>query len=290
MTTSLLRLYPGPPGDVPLAGALLADRVHELGSPAAPFVYGSFVSSLDGRIAVSDPDSGETRLPPGLSNPADFRLLLELQAQADCLITNAGYLRDLAAGRLDDVLQIGTRAEGSDLAAWRLAEGLAPQPAVVVVSASLDFVLPESLAGSGQRVMVAVGRDAPAGPVERLRRAGMEVIVAGDGTAVGGPALVRALGDRGFSSLYLLAGPRMLETMLRGGVLARLYVTLAHRLFGGAHFQSMIQGPELGEAGRLRLTSLLHDADGGQWFARFEPERGVTAEGAEPPPGFASSR
>lgn len=273
MAARLLRLYPGPPEDLPLAGAYLAHGLHALGSPAAPFVYASFVSSLDGRIALLDPATGESRFPPGLSNGSDFRLFLELQAQADCLITHAGYLRDLAAGKLDDVLRIGLHDPGRDLADWRRDHGLAPQPAVVVASSSLDFTLPESLARHGQRVMVAVGRSAPAERVEALRRTGLEVIVAGEGVRVEGAPLVRALGERGFRSVYLLAGPRMLETTLRGGVLSRLYLTMAHRLFGGERFQSMIEGPELGDAGRLRMVSLYHDADGGQWFARFEPVR-----------------
>jgi hypothetical protein len=32
--------------------------VHELGTPASPFVYANFVCSLDGRIALHDPITG----------------------------------------------------------------------------------------------------------------------------------------------------------------------------------------------------------------------------------------
>ncbi len=277
MAASVLRLFPGPPEEVALKGLCLADAVHRLGSPAAPFVYASFVGSLDGRIALRDPQAGTSHLPVEITSEADFRLFLELQAQADCLVTHGGYLRDLAAGRLDDVLQIGTQDAGRDLGHWRAENGLSPQPAVVIASASLDFPIPDSLARASQRVLIATGRQAPPDRVEALRARGYPVIVAGDGAWVEGAPLVRALGALDFRSLYLLAGPRMLATMLRDGVLSRLYLTVAHRLLGGESFHTMTAGPGLGNAGRLRLSSLHYDTaapDGtGQWFARFEPQQ-----------------
>ncbi|HYH17922.1 MAG TPA: dihydrofolate reductase family protein [Azospirillum sp.] len=266
----LLKLFPGPPEEVAVAGTYLAERLHALGGAGQPFVYASFVSSLDGRIALRDPATGASRLPLALTSENDLRLFLELQAQADCLVTNAGYLRDLAARRLDDVLQVGT----PDLADWRVANGLTPQPAVVVVSASLDFPLPASPVRHAQRMLVATGASAPAGKVARLRERGIPVIVAGTGVSVEGAPLVRELGRRGYRSLYLLAGPRLFEAMLRDGMLARLYLTTTHGLLGGAHFQTMVAGGELGDAGRLRVAALRYDAgppDGvGQWFAQYD--------------------
>ena len=91
----------------------------------------------------------------------------------------------------------------------------------------------------------------------------------------GGP-LTRALGALGHRSMFLLAGPRMLETMLRDRMLSRLYLTIVHRLLGGEAPQTAIAGPELRDTGRLRLQGLYQDAAGpagvGQWFAAFEPE------------------
>ena len=89
MSHTLLRLYPGPPQEVELRGLYLRQELHRQGSPHAPFVYADFVSSLDGRIAIAD------RVPAELTAVRDLRLLLELQAQADCVITHGGYLRGL---------------------------------------------------------------------------------------------------------------------------------------------------------------------------------------------------
>src|SRR5690606_24647612 len=119
MAARLLRLYPGPPQDCALAGTYLAHKLHRLGTPDAPFVYADFVCSLDGRIALEEPGTGVSHLPAGLISGNDFRLLLELQAQSDCLITHGGYLRAIAEGRLDNILQVSAR----DLVQWRRDNG-----------------------------------------------------------------------------------------------------------------------------------------------------------------------
>lgn len=271
----MIRLFPGPATPIELPGAYLSHRLDLLGSPQSPFVYGSFVVSLDGRIALKAPGSELGDVPRELTSAADYRVLRELMAQADCFITNAGYLRAVAAGRLDDILQVGLKQGESDLAAWRAKIGLRPQPTIVVASASLDFVLPASIVAGTQRVIVATGSAAPPQRVMELRDQGVEVIVSGTAGSVEGGKLVAALGERSLRSLYLLAGPRMLETMLRDRVLGRLYLTTVHRLIGGEAFHGLLAGPELGAAGRMTLAELVYDdqaSDGvGQSFARFDP-------------------
>jgi riboflavin biosynthesis pyrimidine reductase len=274
MADTLLQLYPDSRTH-PLRGLYLAQRLHELGSTELPFIYGNFVSSFDGRIALRDPDSGESHVPAALVSESDFRLLLELMAQADCLITHGGYLRALARGHLDDILQVGKMAGHEDLAAWRAAQGLRPQPAICIVSGSLDFPLPESIRSHDQEVFAVTGESAPAARARALQHEGCEVVRAGEGTTVEGRPLVDELARRGLRSAFLLAGPRLLETMLRHGLLARLYVTLTHHLLGGEQFHSMIEGPPLRGAGQLKLTALYLEhpsaAGAGQFFAQFEP-------------------
>jgi riboflavin biosynthesis pyrimidine reductase len=274
---TILQLYPGRSGEQPLRGTYLAHRLHELGTAARPFVYGDFVASLDGRIALRDPESGRSELPKALTSGNDLRLLLELHAQAGCIITHGGYMRAIAEGRLDDILQVGTVAGHEDLHTWRAASGLPPQPAVCIASASLDFPFPDSLGRHDQQVIIATGAGAETVRVRRLERQGYEVIMAGEGKQVQGAPLTRALAQKGFRSLFLLAGPSMLETMVRDCVLSRLYVTITHQLLGGQDFHSLIDGPEMQGAGRLRLNSLYLDCASsggtGQFFAQFEPLR-----------------
>jgi riboflavin biosynthesis pyrimidine reductase len=267
---TVLRLHPGPLEEVALKGLYLKHALHRRGSPQTPCVFADFVSSLDGRIAVNG------RVPPELTGARDLRLLLELQAQADCVITHGGYLRAIAAGRLGDILEVGAQAAGRDLGSWRQENGLSPQPAVLVASASLDFPMPPSLEREKHRALIATVRSAPAEKLRAWQARGYKVLVAGDGAWVEGGALTNALGQLGYCSLFLLAGPRMLETMLRQGRLSRLFLTLVHRVVGGESAQTMISGGGvLGSAGGLRLQALHQDPAGpdgvGQWFAEFEP-------------------
>jgi riboflavin biosynthesis pyrimidine reductase len=271
----LLPLFPLPGPAREVEGLYLGLRLHEQGGPGSPFVFASFVSSLDGRIASSDAaDGGWTPL-AGLASRYDFRLLQELLAQADCLVTHGGYLRALAAGHLGNVLQVNANGAASDLAAWRATNGLAPQPAIAIASASLDFVLPTSPREHGQKVYVATVPGADRARMQVLAEAGAELLVLGRDARVPGGALADALGARGHRALYLLAGPMMLEAMLRDGRLDRLFLTLRHRLLGGEAFQTMIHGPRLGAAGDLELRALYHDpgerGEVSQWFAELAP-------------------
>lgn len=280
MSARLLRLQPAPYAEHDLHGLYLAHELHRLGSPGRPLVYGNFLTSLDGRIAVTDPLTRESAVPEHMSSEHDLRLLLELQAQADCLITHGGYLRSLAARRLGNVLQVGVQPGAEDLAEWRLKQGLPPQPDIVVASASLDFPVPESLQELGQHIIIATGADADPSRIAAWQERGFEVIVAGRSRLVDGDVLVSLLDQRGYHSLYLLAGPLMLATMMHSGRLSRLYLTITHQIVGGTIFDTLYHGPQLHLAGRFDLRSLYADAveamDSGQWYAMFEPRANRT--------------
>lgn len=271
---TVCRLFPPPYAAVPLHGLYLQQRLHRLGTPARPLVYANFLASLDGRIALEDDATGHPYLPKSLTTPNDFRLFLELEAQADCLITHGGYLRALHEGRLGNILQIGCHPEHRDLAQWRLDQGLSAQPAVVIASASLDFPMPPSLQANNQAVYIATGGTADPAKMAFWQNQGYEILIVGAARMVEGGPLVRALGDRGYQSLYLIAGPHMLDTMLRDGQLQRLYQTITHQLMGGEAFRTLVPGPVLGPIGHLTLRSLYYDAashgDAGQWFVQFE--------------------
>ena len=62
MAETVRQLYPHS-REHSLRGLYLAHRLHELGLPERPFVYGNFVSSWDGRIALRDPAAGRAACP-----------------------------------------------------------------------------------------------------------------------------------------------------------------------------------------------------------------------------------
>ena len=271
----VLRLFPPPACTQPLRGLYLDEILPPPASPAPATVYANFVSSLDGRIAVTN-ESGLSHVPDGLTNPRDWRLFRELQAHADCLLTHGGYLRALASGRLGNVMQAGLGDDGGDIAQWRATQGMPEQPAVAILSTSLDLAVPESLAAHGQPVHVLTTAEACPQRVEALRDAGFEVAVTGPGAWVRSRDAVEWLAGRGYRRLYLQTGPRVLASALRERVLSRLYLTISHRLAGGERFDTMVRGMLPGDAGSLRLRTLYLDrtpnGDGEQMFACFEVE------------------
>jgi riboflavin biosynthesis pyrimidine reductase len=273
MAAQILELYPNSGISRPLDGTYLAHELRRLGTTARPFVYANFVSSLDGRIAVVEADTGESYVLEDLTSSHDWRLFQELQAQADCLVTHGGYLRALAARKFDDILQVGLTRQALDIGDWRSAHGLMRQPAIAIVSRTLDFPIPSSLERHGQPVHIITGNEAPPDRIALWRERGCEVIFAGGGPSVDGAPMIDALATRGYAHLYLLAGPQMLETVLRDGALSRLYLTMTHQVIGGERFHTLAAGPRLGRGGRLQLHTLYFDAAApkgtGQFFASF---------------------
>jgi riboflavin biosynthesis pyrimidine reductase len=232
------------------------------------------VSSLDGRIAVVEAGTGESYVLEDLTSSHDWRLFQELQAQADCMVTHGGYLRALGKGKFQDILQVGLTKQALDIGAWRSDHGLTRQPAIAIVSRTLNFPVPPSLEHHEQAVHIITADGAPADRVAFWRELGCEVIFAGSGASVEGAPMIRTLAAKGYARLYLLAGPQMLETVLRDGSLSRLYLTLTHQLIGGELFHTLTAGPRLGRAGRLQLHTLYFDAVApkgtGQFFASFD--------------------
>jgi hypothetical protein len=106
------------------------------------------------------------------------------------------------------------------------------------------------------------------------RGLGYGVIFAGRGQMVEGGLLTSRLGELGYRTIYLVAGPHMLDTMVRESRLSLLFQTISHQLMGGEVFSSLVPGPELGPFGHLKMVSLYYDQaafkGAGQWFAQFE--------------------
>jgi riboflavin biosynthesis pyrimidine reductase len=236
-------------------------------------VYTNYIVSLDGRIAVEHPVTGEHRVPETIANRRDWRLFQELAAQADVLVTSARYVRQLAAGSAQDVPPISPEPEYADLTAWRTRQGLRPQPALVVLSASLDVPLDTVLARSDRPVLVVTGEGADPQRVRFLEHAGVTVITAGSGRRVEGKALVKSLAGLGFRSVYAMAGPQVLETLIIDSMLDRLYLTHAHRLVGGKSYDTLLESGLLNPPADFVLHALHYDAHAyegaGQLFAVY---------------------
>jgi len=113
---TLTRIFPAPEADVALEGLYLQHALHlPSASQQGPLVYSNFITSLDGRIAVEHPVTGQFGVPDTIANRRDWRLYQELAAQADILVTSARYLRDLSQGWAQDTLPLSSDPAYADL-------------------------------------------------------------------------------------------------------------------------------------------------------------------------------
>jgi riboflavin biosynthesis pyrimidine reductase len=269
----ITQLYPLPSQERPLQGTYLAHQLRAYGQASGKaFVYANFITSLDGRIAIPHPSRPGLTVPRNTANQRDWRLFQELAVQADLIISSGRYLRDWADGRAQEILRVDD-PDFADLEAWRLAQGLSPQPDIAVISASLSFPIPDVLTASGRKVVVFTTAHPDPERVKDIERKAGRVIVAGE-DSVAGDQMVGHLADLGYRTIYSAAGPKVLHLLLAGGVLDRLYLTYANRLLGGASFATIVEGDLFAPAVDMRLVSVYFDPQAlgglGQLFVAYQ--------------------
>ncbi len=268
---SLLQLYP-PASEAKraLQGVYLALQLHRQADDGEVLIYSNYIASVDGRISRFDAKKSDAQVPEAIANKRDWRLYQELAAQADVMITSARYFRQLAAGRAQDLLPIGSAPAYHDLLQWRQDEGLKAQPDVMIVSASLD--IPVSVVATilqERKVIVITGCDADCQRLASLRAVGVEVIQVAE-ARVNGVDIRKALQRHHYRSAYMVAGPEVHHTLLSAGVLHRLFLTTHMTLLGGDHFHTLLAG-SMKSALSLHLKTLYLDQapSSEQLFAQY---------------------
>jgi riboflavin biosynthesis pyrimidine reductase len=273
MQGTITRLYPPPGLETGLPGLYLDHSLHTRGGNGRPYVYSNFITTLDGRIGVATEGRTSHEVPRQSVNARDWRLYQELAAQADLLITSGRFLRQSIVGEAQDFLPVGARF--ADLHAWRLEHGLAAQPDIAVLSSSLAIPMDAFDPYRDRRLLIFTGADAPQDKVDSFNDNGIEVVRAGAGLAVEGHAMLADLGKRNYRSIYAVAGPAVFNTLVKAGVLDRLYLTITHQLISGEDIDTMTRGPSLTPPFGMQMVSLYQDshapAGSGQWFCTFEP-------------------
>ncbi len=269
----MTRVLPAPMEVLSLSGLYLEAPL-ELPPSGGPLVYANFVTSLDGRIAVDDGKA--YGVPHSVANPRDWRLFQELAARADCLITSGRFMRQWESGTAQDVLPLGP--EFDDLRAWRRARGMRGEPDVAIVSATLEFNLPPSLLRGERRIWLLTSAAAPAKRLREHLAAGVRLAADPPPRRLGGAAIREALGAQGYQRLYSVTGPQVMHLLTADGALDTLFLTVRHRLIGGAGYDSIVEGPTLQDPMDLTLRWCYLDTawtDGaGQHFLRFDAVSG----------------
>lgn len=252
-------LYPEP-GTAPLEGLYLSHDLRRHLADGQSYVYSNFVASLDGRIALMNKETGQPEVPQETANDRDWRLLLELAAPADAIIVSGRYIRQLDEGKAQAEPPFEDETP-EDIIAYRRGLGLAAQPALVVVSNSLD--LPDSLASRLRKrpVIVVTSEQADDAAAQSLTDAGVPVIRAGQ-DRVDGAQLIDALQQRDLRLIYAVAGPAVLHTLLEARVLRRLYLTTVLRALSGTDYATLARGDRLDSAYDFDLAALYLDHHG----------------------------
>jgi riboflavin biosynthesis pyrimidine reductase len=260
----LLRLFPDPARDVPLQGLYLGERFGPPAERSTSFVYTNFIASLDGRVSLPDPRTSKRAVPSAIANARDWRLFQELAAGADALVVSGRYVRDLPRAVSARSFPLSDKPEFADLLEHRRARGLTPQPAVVIVTASLDLPPLRELVASGRSVYVATGAAADRRKVANVAAEGVRVLIAGGGARVEGGRLIEALAREGLWNIAMISGGEILSALLADDALDRLYLTLALRMLGGVSFDTLLTGPALERSAGFELTALHYDAAGAE--------------------------
>jgi diaminohydroxyphosphoribosylaminopyrimidine deaminase/5-amino-6-(5-phosphoribosylamino)uracil reductase len=200
-----------------------------------PFVTLKAAVSLDGKIATV---TGESRW---ITGEEARRRVHEMRNEVDAVLVGIGtILRD------DPLLTTRLGIPGQRDPVRVIVDNLArlPVKARVINPASAALTL------------VAVGPKAPASKVERLREAGVTVLVLEQsGPRISLAALMQALAAREITSVLIEGGGEIHASALAEGIVDKVAFLLAPILIGGKTAPSALGGPgieKLADAVRLR--------------------------------------
>jgi riboflavin-specific deaminase-like protein len=229
--------------------AIRGMRLGDLAPPDRPYLALNMVATLDGRITI-DGRSGP------IGDEADRELFHCLRTQADAVMVGGGTIRTERYGRM---VRKPERRE------QRVAEGLAPDPLAVIVSARLRVPVDLPLLqdpDSTVAIMTASEEELPeATParVEYLRGPpGVELELR--------PLLERLRAEHGVRSILCEGGPSLNESLVREGLVDELFLSIAPKLAGGPPL-TVLTGDPLDEPLTAELVWLLeHD---GHLFGRY---------------------
>jgi riboflavin biosynthesis pyrimidine reductase len=254
-TGTVLRIHPHGQVAVALRGLYLSHDLRAAGDPARPFVYTNFIASLDGRISEAGPGR-RRQVPQAIANTRDWRLYLELLAQADVVLTTARHLRAVAAGRQRSPDLTEAAAEG--LIEWRVARGLSPAPAIAVLSEQLRIPVRDVLRKCSGPLHLLTHQGVPDAQVQALQDEGADVHRVGVAPILTAAEVLSVLTAQGYRNIYSIAGPHVLHTLLEGNALDRLYLTIAQLVLGGEG-DTMMPTIALETPARFKLEALYLD-------------------------------
>jgi riboflavin biosynthesis pyrimidine reductase len=242
----------GPTGE--LNGQADLDAAYAVPTPApgVPHVRANFVASADGAAEV-DGRSG------ALGGPGDRQIFRTLRWLSDIVLVGAG------TARTEDYGPVIVPADRREL---RRAAGLAPVPAVAVISGSLDLDPTARLFTGEVRPLLLTHANAPADRRAALARVA-DVVTCGQ-ERVDPRIMLTALADRGLLRVLTEGGPNLHAHLAGAGLLDELCLTVAPLLGGPGHL-GIVAGAPWPAPAALTLVHVL--TENGTLFLRYEVRR-----------------
>ena len=185
-----------------------------------PFAVMKTAMTLDGKIATA---AGNSKW---ISNEVSRRRVHEL--------------RDVYDGIL---VGIGTVLADDPALTTRLASQSGKNPLRIVVDSRARTPLTAKVVTDGQaETLIAVTVAAEAAKVEALRQAGVEVLVVNDGQQVDLKQLFCRLGERGICSIFVEGGALINYSLLKAGLIDKVYSFIAPKMVGGSSAPGPVGG------------------------------------------------
>ena len=185
-----------------------------------PFVALKTAMTLDGKIATR---TGESQW---ITNETSRRRVHEYRDRYDGIFVG-----------------IGTVLHDDPSLTTRLPDGTGKNPVRIIVDSQARTPLTAKVVCDGQaKTIVAVTEQAPAERCEALEAAGVEVVRAGTGAEVDLRALMQMLGQREICSVFVEGGGRVNFSLLRAGLVDKVYAFIAPKLIGGSEALTPVEG------------------------------------------------
>ncbi len=185
-----------------------------------PFVVMKTAMTLDGKIVTA---AGNSKW---ISNEVSRRRVHELRDVYDGILVGIGTV-------LTDDPALTTRLESQN----------AKNPLRIVVDSRARTPLTAKVVTDGQaKTLIAVTAAAEAAKVEALRQAGVEVLVVNDGQQVDLKQLFCLLGERGVCSIFVEGGAHINYSLLKAGLVDKVYSFIAPKMVGGSSAPGPVGG------------------------------------------------
>jgi 5-amino-6-(5-phosphoribosylamino)uracil reductase len=210
----------------------------------APWIRLNFVASIDGAAT----DDGKSA---GLGTPADKQVFDILRNHTDAVLVGSGTAR---------AENYGGVVVSDDVRAWRLANGRAAVPPVVVVTSSANVDPSSKLVTDAETPPIVVTPEsAPSDRIDALRRAGATVVTT-PGETVDSNDIRRALAEAGLFRVLCEGGPSLFGQLLDDDMVDELCITTSPTLVAGD--AGRIARSSTTRARPMRPAHILTDDDG----------------------------